>query len=170
MRRRGAVKESVGQPCASLADPSGRSHHRDDHRGHAGQPGAAYTDSLCRSALAQSRPQGKIYAAYSKGVEVVIREAIKRGEFDRLPGAGKRIHSKAYFEMPQELGLAGSMLRNAGVFSTGGGVGAADPRPEEQAKLVANDHERPAVARRLRDMHIRLGVLTDGMMHNRHAK
>ena len=69
--------------------------------------------------------------------------------------------------MPVEPRLASSMLRNAGLIPQNWlqQVGALD----QEAKLAVNDHERPAVARNLGDMHIRLGGLTDGIMHKRYA-
>jgi len=44
-------------------------------------------------------------------------EAMERGEFDNLPGQGKPIDLTEYFETPEELRLAHSMLKNAGITS-----------------------------------------------------
>ena len=50
-------------------------------------------------------------------VEALIKEAQARGEFDNLPGEGKPIDLTAYFETPEEVRLAQSLLKNAGMIS-----------------------------------------------------
>jgi len=55
--------------------------------------------------------------AFDRIVEAMIKEAMERGEFDNLPGQGKPIDLTEYFETPEELRLAHSMLKNAGITS-----------------------------------------------------
>ncbi len=50
-----------------------------------------------------------------KAVEAIIREAQERGEFDNLKGKGKPIDLSAYFETPEEMRMAYSILQNAGM-------------------------------------------------------
>ena len=50
-------------------------------------------------------------------VEALIKEAQERGEFDNLPGKGRPIDLTAYFETPEEVRLAQSVLKNAGMTS-----------------------------------------------------
>lgn len=45
-------------------------------------------------------------------IEERIREAIARGEFDNLPGRGKRLDLSAYFETPEDLRMAYAMLKS----------------------------------------------------------
>lgn len=47
-----------------------------------------------------------------KFVEEQVRRAIEAGEFDDLPGKGKPIDLKAYFETPEALRLAYSILKS----------------------------------------------------------
>jgi hypothetical protein len=42
-----------------------------------------------------------------------IREAIEQGVFDHLPGAGKPLDLEEYFNTPEDLRMAFSILRNA---------------------------------------------------------
>lgn len=49
-------------------------------------------------------------------VEDIIRQAMERGEFDNLAGAGKPIDLSAYFDTPEEIRLAYSVLKNANVL------------------------------------------------------
>jgi hypothetical protein len=51
-----------------------------------------------------------------KAVEVILREAIARGEFDNLPGKGKPVDLSAYFDTPEDLRMAYSIMKNAGVL------------------------------------------------------
>jgi hypothetical protein len=53
--------------------------------------------------------------AFEKVVETLIREAMERGEFDNLPGTGKPIDLTEYFETPEEVRLAHSVLKGAGM-------------------------------------------------------
>ncbi len=55
--------------------------------------------------------------AFDRIVEALIKQAQERGEFDNLPGKGKPIDLEAYFETPEEVRLAQSVLKNAGMTS-----------------------------------------------------
>jgi len=54
---------------------------------------------------------------FEKLVESIIKEAQERGEFDDLPGKGKSIDLTAYFDTPEDVRIAYSVLKNAGVNS-----------------------------------------------------
>ena len=45
-----------------------------------------------------------------------IREAQNRGDFDNLPGYGKPIDLKEYFQTPPHLRVSYTLLKNAGVL------------------------------------------------------
>ena len=55
--------------------------------------------------------------SFDKIVEALIKEAQERGEFDNLPGKGKPIDLTEYFEAPEEIRVAQSVLKNAGMTS-----------------------------------------------------
>ncbi|MBN2386717.1 MAG: DUF1992 domain-containing protein [Anaerolineales bacterium] len=52
----------------------------------------------------------------TRSVDAIIQEAIERGEFDDLPGAGRPIDLSAYFDMPEEVRLAYTILKNANLL------------------------------------------------------
>ena len=54
---------------------------------------------------------------FDRIVESVIQDAMERGEFDNLPGKGKPIDLSEYFETPEEIRMAHSVLKNAGITS-----------------------------------------------------
>jgi len=47
-----------------------------------------------------------------KFIDERIRRAIEAGEFDNLPGKGKPIDLSAYFETPEDLRMAYSILKS----------------------------------------------------------
>jgi hypothetical protein len=53
--------------------------------------------------------------AFERIVETLIKEAMERGEFDHLPGRGKPIDLTEYFEAPEDIRMANSVLRGAGM-------------------------------------------------------
>ncbi|MGB8981222.1 MAG: DUF1992 domain-containing protein [Anaerolineales bacterium] len=53
--------------------------------------------------------------SFDKLVEAMIKEAQERGEFDNLPGRGKPIDLTEYFETPEDVRIAHSVLKNAGM-------------------------------------------------------
>lgn len=54
---------------------------------------------------------------FDKLVEAMIKEAQERGDFDNLPGKGKPIDLTAYFDTPEDVRMAHSVLKNAGMAS-----------------------------------------------------
>lgn len=67
--------------------------------------------SLCKSWRYNER------MSLEKSVEAVIKEAMERGEFDNLKGRGQPLDLSAYFETPEDLRMAYSLLKNAGMVS-----------------------------------------------------
>ena len=55
--------------------------------------------------------------SFDRIVEALTKEAMERGEFDNLPGKGKPIDLTEYFETPEEVRLANSVLKNADMIS-----------------------------------------------------
>lgn len=53
--------------------------------------------------------------SFDRIVEAIIQEAMERGEFENLPGKGKPIDLTEYFETPEEVRVAHSVLKNAGM-------------------------------------------------------
>jgi len=53
--------------------------------------------------------------SFDKIVEAIIKEAMERGEFENLPGQGKPIDLTEYFNTPEDVRLAQSLLKSAGM-------------------------------------------------------
>ena len=53
--------------------------------------------------------------SFDKIVESIIQEAMQRGEFENLSGQGKPLDLTDYFNTPEDVRVAQSMLKNAGM-------------------------------------------------------
>ncbi|PYS46636.1 MAG: DUF1992 domain-containing protein [Acidobacteria bacterium] len=49
-------------------------------------------------------------------IEQQIKKAIAEGEFDDLPGKGKPVDLRAYFDAPEDLRMAYSILKDANII------------------------------------------------------
>ncbi len=75
-----------------------------------------------------------------------IREALERGEFDNLPGAGAPLNLEADAHVPPELRMAHTLLKNAGYLAE-----SADPKaPVESLRACLPDEEAEAYGSALR--------------------
>jgi len=83
--------------------------------------------------------------SFDRIVEAIIKEAIERGEFDNLSGKGKPLDLTAYFNTPEEVRAAYSILKNAGIL----------PREAELLKEIA---ELKQMESALRDEKKRLAI------------
>ena len=54
---------------------------------------------------------------FDKLVESIIKDAQEQGEFDNLPGKGKPIDLTTYFDTPEDVRVAYSVLKNANIAS-----------------------------------------------------
>lgn len=52
---------------------------------------------------------------FDKLVESIIKEAMERGDFDNLPGKGRPIDLSTYFDTPEDVRMAYTVLKNAGL-------------------------------------------------------
>ena len=52
----------------------------------------------------------------TKTVDLIIQQAMERGEFDNLPGKGKPIDLTAYFDTPEEVRIAYTLLKSADIL------------------------------------------------------
>lgn len=55
--------------------------------------------------------------SFDKIIEELIKQAQERGDFDNLPGKGKPIDLSVYFDTPEDVRVAQSVLKNAGFVS-----------------------------------------------------
>lgn len=98
----------------------------------------------------------------SKSVETIIKEAIERGEFNRLKGKGKPLDLNAYFETPEELRLAHSALKNAGYVSTEVELLQEIAALKEKLNETTDEDERSRLRKLIGDRQLKFNILMEG--------
>jgi hypothetical protein len=63
-----------------------------------------------------ARLQSRLVSIFERIAEAKIAEAMKRGEFDSLPGAGRPLELEDLSRLPSDMRLAYKVLRNADVL------------------------------------------------------
>jgi hypothetical protein len=49
----------------------------------------------------------------SNSIDEIIRQAMQQGDFDNLPQKGKKLNLDEYFELPEEVRIGYTLLKNA---------------------------------------------------------
>ena len=96
-----------------------------------------------------------------KLIEMMIREAMARGEFDNLPGAGQPIDLTDYFSTPEDVRLGHKMLKDAQIIPE-----ELELRREAEAlrtELASCDteEERRTLRRRIDEKLLKYNLLKD---------
>lgn len=94
----------------------------------------------------------------SRSVDQIIREAIERGEFDDLPGKGKPVDLTDYFSTPEELRMAYSVLKNAGIIPSEAQYLADIAALEERLREARGEAERAAIRREIVQKRLRYDI------------
>jgi hypothetical protein len=89
-----------------------------------------------------------------------IREAMRAGEFDNLPGAGKPIDLDGYFKLPEHLRVAFSILKSANCVPAEVEL-LNEIATLEQRLAAATDDGKPAIRRALTDSRTQLVVILE---------
>ncbi|MGE5663771.1 MAG: DnaJ family domain-containing protein [Deltaproteobacteria bacterium] len=89
-----------------------------------------------------------------------IREAMERGEFDRLPGAGRPLDLEDDAMIPPELRVAYKILKNAGCLPPELELRKEIVALRDLLRAVEDDGERRTRIRELNDKLLKLSVLS----------
>ena len=98
--------------------------------------------------------------AWERIAENRIREAMQDGVFDNLPGAGKPIDLEGYFELPEHLRVAYSILKSANCLPAEVELLNEIAALERQLS-IAPDDQRSAIRRTLGDRRTQLAVVLE---------
>lgn len=93
-----------------------------------------------------------------KIVEEAIRKAQERGEFDNLPGKGKPIDLSAYFETPEEVRVAQSVLKNSGFTSMEVSLLNEIAELKKLLAVTTEEKKRETLQKQLRDRQIEFNL------------
>jgi hypothetical protein len=98
---------------------------------------------------------------FSRIAEQRIREAIAKGEFDNLPGAGRPLDFEDYFSTPEDLRMAYSILKNANCAPAEVELLNEVSRLERDIAETADAATKQSLQRRLADRRTQLAVVLE---------
>jgi hypothetical protein len=96
-----------------------------------------------------------------KAVEAIIREAMARGEFDNLPGKGKPIDLSDYFNTPEDVRLAYSIMKNAGVLPEEVEILKEIEALSSELEACTDEGERKPLKKKIDDRKMRVRLLME---------
>ncbi|MFN8435555.1 MAG: DUF1992 domain-containing protein [Anaerolineales bacterium] len=105
--------------------------------------------------------------SFEKAVETIIREAQERGEFDNLKGKGQPIDLDAYFETPEDLRLAYSALKNAGLVSPEVELLQEIAALKERLVSTYEEAQRNKIKRIIHDKQLEFNILLERQKRHR---
>jgi len=108
--------------------------------------------------------------SFDKIVEQLIREAQERGEFENLPGKGKPIDLTAYFEMPEDIRLAQSVLKNAGMKSPEVQLLNEIAELRQLLAAVVEETKKEEIQRSIQEKQIEFSLMMERQKKNRKSK
>jgi hypothetical protein len=96
-----------------------------------------------------------------RGIEELIREAMRKGEFDDLPGKGKPLDLDAYFRSPEGLRVGHSILKNAGFVPEEVQLLKEMAALREELKSCADEGRRRELSRLLQEKGVGHALLVE---------
>lgn len=104
---------------------------------------------------------------FEKLVEAAIREAQERGDFDNLKGSGKPIDLSAYFETPEELRTAYSLLKNAGMAPAEVDLLGEIAALKEKLSAVQKEEDHTRIQKMIREKQMQFNILLERQKRGR---
>jgi hypothetical protein len=105
--------------------------------------------------------------SFEKTVEALIREAQERGEFENLPGKGKPIDLTAYFEMPEDVRVAQSVLKNAGMTLPEGQLLKEIAELKELLAAIVDEKKKREIQKQLQQKQIEFSLTLERQKRDR---
>lgn len=108
--------------------------------------------------------------SFDKIVEALIKEAQERGEFDNLPGKGRPIDLTSYFEAPEEIRVAQSVLKNAGMTSPEVQLLKEIAELRHILGAVVNEKKKDEIQKRIQEKQIEFNLMMERQQRQRKAR
>jgi hypothetical protein len=108
--------------------------------------------------------------SFDRIVEALIQEAMERGEFDNLPGKGKPIDLTEYFEMPEEVRLANSVLKNAGIAPREVDLLKEIAELQQVLEAVFDEQRKREIGKQIRQKQIEFRLMLERQKRERSKK
>jgi DnaJ-like protein len=108
--------------------------------------------------------------SFDRIVEAIVKDAMERGEFDNLLGRGKPIDLTEYFDTPEEVRLANSLLKNAGMTSRE--VDLLKEIAELKQVLVAliDEKKKQEIAKQIQQKQVEFSLMIERQKRQRRHK
>jgi len=108
--------------------------------------------------------------SFEKIVEALIKQAQERGEFDNLPGKGKPIDLTSYFETPEEVRLAQSVLKNAGMTSPEVQILREIAELRQVQEAVVDEAKKQEIRKRIEQKQMEFNLMMERQKRQRSSK
>jgi hypothetical protein len=99
--------------------------------------------------------------SFERIVEAIIQEAMERGEFENLPGKGKPIDLTEYFETPEEVRVAYSVLKNAGMTAREVDLLKEIAELKQVLEALLDERRKQEITKQIRQKQIELNLLLE---------
>jgi len=107
---------------------------------------------------------------FEKSVEAAIREAQERGDFDNLKGKGKPIDLSAYFETPEDVRMAYSLLKNAGMVSAEVDLLGEIAALKERLSTTYEEKDRSRIQKMIHEKQMQFNIMMERQKHQRRER
>ena len=94
-------------------------------------------------------------------IEQKIKEAMARGEFDNLPGSGKPLNLEAYFNTPEDLRMAYSILKSNDFVPEEVEIMKEISSLKERLENAAQESEAAVLREKINERSLALSLLLD---------
>ena len=108
--------------------------------------------------------------SFDRLVEALIKEAQERGDFDNLPGKGKPIDLTTYFETPEDIRVAQSVLKNAGITSPEVQLLKEIAELRQILGAIVKEKKKDEIQKQIRDKQIEFDLMMERQKRQRWAK
>lgn len=108
--------------------------------------------------------------AFERIVEALIKEAMERGEFDNLPGKGKPIDLTEYFETPEEVRMANSVLKSAGMTSREVDLIREIAELKQLQAAVLDEKKKQEIQKQIQQKHVEFSLMLERQKKHKKGK
>jgi hypothetical protein len=108
--------------------------------------------------------------AFERIVEAMIKDAMERGEFDNLPGKGKPVDLTEYFETPEDVRLANSVLKGAGMTSREVDLLKEIAELKQIVAALPDEEKRRQIERQIQQKQVEFSLMMEQRKRQRRQK
>ena len=100
-------------------------------------------------------------------IDEIIRNAMERGEFDNLSNKGKKLNLDEYFDTPEEVRLAYSILKDANFLPEEVGLLKEIFEIQERLKTTTETEIRHALIQEIETRQLKYNLLVEQLKRRR---